>query len=148
MILDGYLADRKPVVRGYGSLENVAKSLRRHLGDLQPEHLTKERSRFYVRQRRAEGHIVGRAEARRKKPIQDGTIIRELVTLRAALKRALAERWIQPGPGDRDAAATTAARSLAHPRGSRPAAGVGPGATRQDVPRDVPLYGRARCRGA
>ena len=111
MILDGYLADRKPVVREYGSLENVAKSLRRHLGDLQPEHLTKERARFYTRQRRAEGHIVGPAEARRKKPIQDGTIIRELVTLRAALKWALAERWIsqvpvietprQPPPRDR-----------------------------------------------
>jgi len=111
MILDGYLADRKPVVRGYGSLENVAKSLRRHLGDLQPEHLTKERARFYARQRRAEGHIVGPATARRKKPIQDGTIIRELVTLRAALKWALAERWIsqvpavetprQPPPRDR-----------------------------------------------
>ena len=56
-ILDGYLADRKPVVRGYGTLENVAKSLRRHLGDLQPDHLTKERGRFYARQRRAEGHV-------------------------------------------------------------------------------------------
>jgi hypothetical protein len=111
MIFDGDLADRKPAVRGYGSLENVAKSLRRHLGDLQPEHLTKERARFYTRQRRAEGHIVGPADARRKKPIQDGTIIRELVTLRAALKWALAERWIsqvpaietprQPPPRDR-----------------------------------------------
>jgi integrase len=98
MILDGYLADRKPVVRGYGSLENVAKPLRRHLGDLQPEHLTKERARFYARQRRGEGHIVGPAAQRRKKPIRDGTIIRELVTLRAALKWALSERWISEVP--------------------------------------------------
>lgn len=111
LILDGYLADRKPVVRGYASLENVAKSLRRHLGDLQPDHLTKERSRFYARQRRAEGHMVGPRDARRQKPIKDGTIIRELVTLRAALKWALGEKWIssipiietprQPPPRDR-----------------------------------------------
>ena len=111
LILDGYLADRKPVVRGYGALEVVAKALRRHLGDLQPDHLTKERSRFYLQQRRAEGHIVGPASARRKKPIRDGTVIRELVTLRAALRWAHAERWItgvphietpqQPPPRDR-----------------------------------------------
>jgi len=111
MILDGYLADRKPVVLGYGALENVAKALRRHLGDLQPDHLTKERSRFYVKQRRAEGYVVGPATARRKKPISDGTLIRELGTLRAALRWALHERWIsdvpyiemprQPAPRDR-----------------------------------------------
>jgi integrase len=111
MILDGYLADRKPVVRGYGALEVVAKALRRHLGDLQPDHLTKERSRFYLKQRRAEGHMVGPATARRKKPIKDGTVIRELVTLRAALRWAHSERWIsdvpyietprQPPPRDR-----------------------------------------------
>ena len=111
MILDGYLADRKPRVRAYDTLETAAKALRRHLGDLQPAHLTKERARFYARQRRAEGHIVGPATARRKKPTSDGTVIRELVTLRAALKWARAERWItdvpqietprQPAPRDR-----------------------------------------------
>ena len=111
VILDGYLADRKPVVRAYGTLEASAKALRRHLGDLQPDHLTKERSRFYARQRRAEGHIVGPATARRKKPTSDGTIIRELVTLRAALAWARDEKWIsdvprievprQPPPRDR-----------------------------------------------
>jgi integrase len=111
LILDGYLADRKPIVRGYGALENVAKALRRHLGDLQPDHLTKERARFYARQRRSEGHIVGPEAARRKKTIRDGTIIRELVTLRAAMKWALSEKWIseipkievprQPPPRDR-----------------------------------------------
>lgn len=97
-ILDGYLADRKPRVRAYDTLETAAKALRRHLGDLQPEHLTKERARFYARQRRAEGHMVGPLTARRKKPTSDGTIIRELVTLRAALKWALAEKWISDVP--------------------------------------------------
>jgi integrase len=111
MILDGYLVDRRPVVRAYDTLEVAAKVLRRHLGDLQPDHLTKERARFYARQRRAEGHMVGPATARRKKPTSDGTVIRELVTLRAALKWAHGERWIgsvpqfevprQPAPRDR-----------------------------------------------
>jgi integrase len=93
-ILDGYLADRKPVAAAYDTLEVSAKAIRRHLGDLQPDHLTKERIRFYGRQRKAEGHIVGPADARRKKTTSDGTIIRELVTLRAALKWAQHERWI------------------------------------------------------
>ena len=55
--------------------------------------------------------MVGPPDARRKKPVSDGTIIRELVTLRAALKWARGERWItdvpyietpsQPEPRDR-----------------------------------------------
>jgi integrase len=123
MILDGYLADRKPVVRAYATLAAAAKALRRHLGDLQPEHLTKERTRFYLKQRRAEGHVVGPAAALRKKPTSDGTIIRELVTLRAALRWARDERWIsevptietprQAPPRDRWLSRTEAERLLA-----------------------------------
>lgn len=55
------------------------------LGDLGPEHLTKERCRFYAARRRAEGR-------------KDGTIIRELGTLRAALVWAQRERWIADAP--------------------------------------------------
>jgi integrase len=123
LILDGYLADRKPVVRAYATLEAAAKALSRHLGDLRPEHLTKERARFYARQRRAEGHMVGPATALRKKPTSDGTIIRELVTLRAALKWALEGKWIsevpkievprQPPPRDRWLSLEEANRLLA-----------------------------------
>ena len=110
-IIDGYLVDRKQVVIGYKTLANCTKPLKRHLGDLQPDHLTKERIRFYRRKRRIEGFEVGPAETRRRKPIKDGTILRELVTLRAALKWALHEKWItevpyievpsQPPPRDR-----------------------------------------------
>jgi integrase len=111
-ILDGYLADRRPVVRAYETLEVACRALRRHLGDLQSDHLTKERVRFYMARRRAEGHQVGPADARRKKPTSDGTLIRELVTLRAALKWARQAKWIsgdlphievpsQPPPRDR-----------------------------------------------
>jgi integrase len=94
MILDGYLADRKPVTAAYDTLEVAAKALRRHLGDLQPDHLTKERIRFYRRQRQVEGHMVGPVGNKRRKPTSDGTVLRELVTLRAALKWALHEKWI------------------------------------------------------
>jgi integrase len=99
-ILDAYLTDRKPVVvpRGYETLQTNLKALKRHLGDLEPDHLTKERIRFYRRQRTAEGYEVGKADARRKKPVQDGTILRELVTLRAALKFAKTEKWISEAP--------------------------------------------------
>jgi hypothetical protein len=97
-IIDGYLADRQPVVRAYPTLVAAAKPLRRHLGDLEPDHLTKERIRFYMSRRRAEGHMVGPADARRKKPTQDGTIIRELVMLRSALKLAVQEKWISSAP--------------------------------------------------
>jgi integrase len=110
-ILDGYLADRKQVVRGYDTLENASKSLKRHLGDLEPDHLTKERVRFYRRRRAIEGYEVGPAPARRRKPVKDGTVLRELVTLRAAVKWAQHEKWItevpyievpaQPPPRDR-----------------------------------------------
>jgi integrase len=93
-ILSGYLDDRREHVRALDTLEVAAKSLRRHLGDLQPAHLTKERIRFYRRRRAVEGYMVGPPNARRKKPVQPGTIIRELVTLRAALKWALQAKWI------------------------------------------------------
>jgi integrase len=110
-ILDGYLADRKQVVIGYETLANAAKAIKRHVGDLEPDHLTKERVRNYRRRRAIEGYEVGPANARRKKPVKDGTILRELVTLRAALKWAQHEKWItevpyievpsQPPPRDR-----------------------------------------------
>jgi hypothetical protein len=123
-ILDGYLADRESVVRAYDTLEVACKALRRHLGDLQSHHLTTERIRFYRARRRAEGHQVGPADARRKKITSDGTLIRELVTLRAALKWAKQAKWIsgdlphievpsQPPPRDRRLTRDEADRLLA-----------------------------------
>jgi integrase len=97
-VLAGYLADRKDRVASYDTLETCAKPLRRHLGDLEPGHLTRERSRFYAAARRAEGHEVGPSDKRRRKPTSDGTIIRELVMLRAALKWAQRERWFSELP--------------------------------------------------
>lgn len=98
MILTGYLADRRPRVASPATLDACVKALARHLGELEPGHMTKERARFYRARRRAEGHMVGPAGAKRKKPTSDGTIIRELVTLRAALRWAVDEKWIALAP--------------------------------------------------
>lgn len=92
-LLTGYLADRKAAVASYATLEAATKALRRHLGDLGADTLTKERALFYARQRRAEGYEVGPPDARRKKPVSNGTITRELVTLRAAYAWARGEGW-------------------------------------------------------
>jgi integrase len=92
-ILDGYLADKRQTVRSPQTLEYCAKALKRHLGDLQPDHVTKERARFYASRRKAEGYEVGAPDARRRKPVQDGTILRELLTLRAAIRWAVNEEW-------------------------------------------------------
>ncbi|WP_372918735.1 tyrosine-type recombinase/integrase [Sandarakinorhabdus sp.] len=97
-ILDGYLADKLGRVAAHPTLRYACAALRRHLGDLAPDHLTVARSRLYARQRRAEGHQVGPADARRRKPTADGTIAREIVTLRAALKWAAGQRWIASIP--------------------------------------------------
>ncbi len=97
-ILDGYLADRKGEVRSFETLEAAAKAIRRHLGDLEPGHLTDERGKLYARQRRAEGHMIGPANARKRKPTSNGTITREIVTLRAALRWAIRKQWISVEP--------------------------------------------------
>jgi integrase len=95
-VLDGYLADRKPQVASYDTLRHACAALRRHLGDLTPEHLNTPRIRLYGRQRRAEGYEVGPASNRRRKPVADATVARELVTLRSAIRWAIAEKWIPP----------------------------------------------------
>lgn len=97
-ILDAYLADRKPRVAAYATLEAAAKALRRHLGDLEPAHLGTTQSRLYLRRRRTEGHMVGPADAKRRKTTADGTVARELVTLRAALRWAVQAGWIATAP--------------------------------------------------
>jgi integrase len=102
VILDGYAQDRKanterPLASPV-SLDAACAALRRHLADLTPEHLTRERCRLYARERRVEGHEVGPANARRRKPIGDGTVLRELGVLRGALAWAVSEKWIAAAP--------------------------------------------------
>jgi integrase len=105
----------------------ATSSLKRHLADLQPDHITKERIRFYRSRRQVEGYEVGRQGERRKKTIGDGTIIRELGMLRAALQWAKRSKWItgdlphiemppQPPPRERWLTRPEAERLLAATR--------------------------------
>lgn len=78
MILDGYVADRKPEVRS-ATLEWAAKPLKAEFGNLMPEHLTPPVVKRYIANRRK----LGRS---------DGTIRRELAgVLRPALAWALGD---------------------------------------------------------
>ena len=87
-ILDGYLAERSGRVASHVTLAFSAKPLKALLGDLAPAHLSQGQINDYARRRA----LMGR------KP---GTIIRELVTLRAALNWAARERWIASAPAFR-----------------------------------------------
>lgn len=84
-ILDKYLDDRKGRVAAYGSLFYAASNVREKLGHYQPQHLTKLAVRTFTRDRRAEGR-------------SDGTIIKDLNTLRSALSLAAKEGWIRKAP--------------------------------------------------
>lgn len=97
-ILDAYLADRKGRVAAHNTLGYACKALKRHLGNLTVDALSVQRSRLYAQQRRDEGHMVGPSNARRLKATSDGTITRELVTLRAALRWAVEHKWINSDP--------------------------------------------------
>ncbi len=95
-IIAAYLADRTPKVAAPATLRHACASLTRHIGDLQPAHLTRERCRAYHITRCKEGHQAPGAKTR--KPVSAGTVIRELVTLRAAIRWGLREGWIAAEP--------------------------------------------------
>lgn len=97
-ILDGYLADREPRTHS-ATIRQCCDTLKRHLADLPIDLLTKEQVRRYTDARRKMG-AQGAAAQHRKivRPISDGTIIRELGVLRAALAWAVRERWIVSAP--------------------------------------------------
>lgn len=84
-ILDGYLDERDGQVRAHATLVYACKPLKRVLGKLEPAHLNRGVLRQY-------------AETRLKEGRSPGTIIREIVTLRAALKWAKGEKWIDDVP--------------------------------------------------
>lgn len=96
MILEGYLNDRQDRVASFQTLAHAAAALCEHLGFLKPDNLTTQVCRDYADKRREQGWR-GLA-AGQWRPISDGTIIRELVTLRAALSWAVKEKWIAREP--------------------------------------------------
>lgn len=81
-IVDGYLVDREGNVRAYETLKHACNAIKKHLGRLSPDELS-------------QGVIDRYSIERDRKP---GTIIRELVTLRAALRWAIREKWFPTEP--------------------------------------------------
>lgn len=84
-ILDSYLADRIGQVESLATLTHACKPLRTAFGALQPRHISRPTVRKYIRERQTAGR-------------SNGTIIRELVTLRAALTLAVKDQWIERAP--------------------------------------------------
>lgn len=82
-ILDHYLADRRGQASAYATLVFSAKPLRRHLGNLLPDQISR---RLYWDRRKRDLYKGRHPSA--------GTIIREGVTLRAAFELAAADRLI------------------------------------------------------
>lgn len=104
-ILDGYESDRK-LYEGSPTTGYVVANLKSVLGDLAPEFLNRERIRHYAAERRRQ-HTAREKKKRddgkasHSTPIRalsNGTIIRELVILRAALRWAITEKWISDEP--------------------------------------------------
>jgi integrase len=91
-ILVGYEADRNPTAALRAETYAV-RALQRHLGDLAADMLTRERVRAYQAARLKEGP-KGKSGPHHKKALSNGTLIRELGTLRAALAWAVKNDWI------------------------------------------------------
>lgn len=85
LILDRYLEDRKGRVASYDTMIYHTRRIRNEIGHFQPRFVTKEVVRNYIAARRSEG-------------LSDGTIIKQLKTLRAALALAVREDLIEKAP--------------------------------------------------
>ena len=97
-ILDGYLLDRESKVHS-DSIRYDCATLKQYLGDLPADLLNVEQVRAYVQARRKKGAGGAAAAYRMKRrELSDGTLIRELGTLRAALAWAVRRKWITAAP--------------------------------------------------
>lgn len=81
-ILEGYEADHGPSLRSPEALKYSIRALQPFFGDLLPSHLLPMTIKRYARERGA----------------SDGTILREIGVLRAALSWAVENKWIEAKP--------------------------------------------------
>lgn len=98
ILLDAYLDDRHGNVNAYDTLVHSAKPIREHFGFTQPQYITDLQNKSYIKKRQKMGK-------------SNGTIIKELVTLRSALSFGVKKKWIdkavyieippRPAPKDR-----------------------------------------------
>lgn len=97
-IVDGYLTEREAEVHS-PTIKYDCATLKRHFGALPVDLLTETEVRRYMVARRAAGAKGASAQHRKKpRPLSNGTLIRELGTLRAALAWAVKRRWIPFAP--------------------------------------------------
>lgn len=97
-VLDGYLAARTSA-HSPETLRYSCINLKRHLGDLPVERLGLIEQTAYMTARRKEGAQGASAKYRTSvRPLADGTLIRELGTLRTALRWAVSEKWFRDAP--------------------------------------------------
>lgn len=85
ILSDAYLDDRKGNVNAYDTLVHSLKPIREHFGFTQPQHITPLQNKSYIKKRQK----LGRS---------NGTIIKELVTLRSALSFGERKKWIVKAP--------------------------------------------------
>lgn len=126
VILSGYLQDREPRTHS-ATIRQCCETLKRHLADLPVDLLAKEQVRRYVDERRAAGAQGASAQHRKiVRPLSDGTLIRELGVLRAALAWAVREKWITSAPFvERPSAPQPRERWLTHDEAAKLLAGAG-----------------------
>ena len=84
-LLKAYLDDRVDIVASYASLSFAADKIISRLGDHRPKHLTMIAIKKYRQARLEDG-------------VKDGTIIKELKTLRAALSFGVKRGWLVVPP--------------------------------------------------
>lgn len=92
ILLDRYEQQRGPKTRSPDTIKYHRKHLDKYFGDLQPQHISNRTLENYADERRRQGKRRGNDII--KEPISDGTVLREIGTLRAALRFAANERWI------------------------------------------------------
>jgi integrase len=94
-ILLEYQKARKDI-RSADRIKDSNKPLIAFFGNLKPEHITITILKDYAQHRKQDGKRRGNQMI--KEPISDGTILREVGVLKAALHYAAGERWIPPVP--------------------------------------------------
>lgn len=82
-------------MRSIASIRHARAALAEHPGDLTPDQIATKVSRNHASARRVQGR---RGRAEKGKPLSDGALIREVVTLHAALQWAFDELWIERAP--------------------------------------------------
>ncbi len=95
-LLDRYRNEHGVKTRTLSSIDFQIKFLKPHFGKLQPAQITNKSLEGYAKKRRTMGKRKGDKIV--NEPVSNGTIIREIGTLKAALRFAAGNRWIPPMP--------------------------------------------------